>query len=235
MNLPRREFLATLATLPALPAAAAPATSAVKDIENIRALTAKAKTLRATVRSSAGNRRNLPLDPTPGVNNYASTTDAVVRAKKSVLVPLQAAMAAAAGTATGLSDEQQKQLALQPQIMTGHMSEVPSARHVPYASPRLILWPLIPYISQLHLTYISPISHLVASHLTYISRMAPLLPRVCQLDYYLKKLSFEQYTSKTTGDTYPGGKVERELEEVCETADDFINLAYGRAVQTRVD
>ena len=29
------------------------------------------------------------------------------------------------------------------------------------------------------------------------------------------------------------GKVERELEEVCETADDFINLAYGRAVEAR--
>ena len=49
----------------------------------------------------------------------------------------------------------------------------------------------------------------------------------------LKEYKFDAYTSKTTGATYPGGKVERELEEVCETADDFINLAYGRAVEAR--
>jgi|TARA_B110000196_G_scaffold35976_1_gene27006 hypothetical protein len=49
----------------------------------------------------------------------------------------------------------------------------------------------------------------------------------------LKEYKFESYTSKTTGSTYPGGKVERELEEVCDTADDFINLAYGRAVEQR--
>ena len=49
----------------------------------------------------------------------------------------------------------------------------------------------------------------------------------------LKAYKFDSYTSKTTGSTYPGGKVERELEEVCETADDFINLAYGRAVEGR--
>jgi len=49
----------------------------------------------------------------------------------------------------------------------------------------------------------------------------------------LKEYKFESYVSKTTGSTYTGGKVERELEEVCDTADDFINLAYGRAVEQR--
>ena len=49
----------------------------------------------------------------------------------------------------------------------------------------------------------------------------------------LKEYKFESYVSKTTGSTYTGGKVERELAEVCDTADDFINLAYGRAVEQR--
>ena len=35
--------------------------------------------------------------------------------------------------------------------------------------------------------------------------------------------------------TYPGGKVERELEEVCETLDDFLALAAGRSVEARPD
>lgn len=35
---------------------------------------------------------------------------------------------------------------------------------------------------------------------------------------------FKEYVSKTTGDTYPGGKVERELEEAVETAEDYCNL-----------
>lgn len=37
----------------------------------------KAKKLRAAVRIGAGNRRKLPFDQTPGVNNYASLTDRV--------------------------------------------------------------------------------------------------------------------------------------------------------------
>ena len=40
-------------------------------------------------------------------------------------------------------------------------------------------------------------------------------------------------TSKSTGDTYPGGRVERELEEVCETCDDFLSLVRGRAITVR--
>ena len=56
-----------------------------------------------------------------------------------------------------------------------------------------------------------------------------------ELDFYLKKASFEQYTSKRTGETYPGGKVERELEEVCDTAGDFILLVQGKAAPVRED
>ena len=93
-----------------------------------------------------------------------------------------------------------------------------------------------------------------------------------ELDYYLKKILFDSYVSKTTGEvngaegvgalpavgdawldswvlidswvslllllcvqTYPGGKVERELEEVCETLDDFVALAAGQTVPPRVD
>jgi hypothetical protein len=44
----------------------------------------------------------------------------------------------------------------------------------------------------------------------------------------LKEAKFEAYISKRTGKTYPGGKVERELEEIEETCDDFLTLALGR-------
>ena len=54
-----------------------------------------------------------------------------------------------------------------------------------------------------------------------------------ELDTALAANQFDEYKSKTTGSVYPGGKVERELEEVCDTADDFINLAFGRAVEQR--
>ena len=50
-----------------------------------------------------------------------------------------------------------------------------------------------------------------------------------------KKAAFDEYTSKTTGETYPGGKVERELEEVCDTASDFLLLAQGKAAPVRDD
>jgi len=165
---------ATFVAIVAPPALAEPA----PDLGAIKVLASKAKQLRATVRTSAGNRRSLPLDPTPGVNNYASTTAEVKRKQKAVLLPLQAAMTAYAASSTGLSEELQKQLALQPELMKGHLSE---------------------------------------------------------LDYYLKKLSFDEYVSKTTKQTYPGGKVERELEEVCETIDDFFALARGQAVEKRDD
>jgi hypothetical protein len=47
-----------------------------------------------------------------------------------------------------------------------------------------------------------------------------------ELDFYFSKPNaFDVYTSKTTGSTYPGGKVERELEEVVETCDDFLALS----------
>jgi len=164
-----------LATLPASSFAASPQTPT---LDSIKVLGAKAKVLRATVRSSAGNRRTLPLDPTPGANNYASIEAAVRLGQKKVLVPLQAAMAAYAAAQTGLPEELQKSLAQQPVLMIGHMSE---------------------------------------------------------LDYYLKKLGFDEYYSKSTKATYPGGKVERELEEVCETVDDFFTLASGKAVEPRED
>ena len=64
-----------------------------------------------------------------------------------------------------------------------------------------------------------------------------LLGHLSELEYYLKKgdKSFEEYVSKTTGDTYTGGKIERELEEVCDTASDFILLAQGKAPPVRAD
>ena len=54
-----------------------------------------------------------------------------------------------------------------------------------------------------------------------------------ELDTALKGYQFDEYVSKTTGETYLGGKVERELQEVCETADDFLALAAGRSVEVR--
>ena len=56
-----------------------------------------------------------------------------------------------------------------------------------------------------------------------------------ELEFYLKKSQFDEYVSKTTGETYPGGKVERELEEVCDTASDFLALAAGKPVPVRAD
>jgi len=177
----RRELL-----LQRMPQAAAAITAALAaqpalaadDLGKIQVLSAKAKGLRASVRATSAGRRKLPMDPTPGVNNYASTTDSVLRAKAKVLLPLQAAMAAYAATPRGLPEELQKQLALQNEYLKGHLSE---------------------------------------------------------LDYYLGKKSFEEYVSKTTKATYFGGKVERELEEVCETTDDFLALARGQAVPVRED
>ena len=47
------------------------------------------------------------------------------------------------------------------------------------------------------------------------------------------RLTFKPYVSKTTGAAYPGGKVERELEEIVETCDDYIALAAGRQLPNR--
>ena len=119
----RRQVLAQPALVAAVLSAglSAPAHAAVapKDITTVKLLTVKAKKLRASVRTSAGNRRSLPLDPTPGVNNYASTTGAVLRAKKEVLQPLLAAMKVAAASSTDLPDEITKPLKLQPLLMQG--------------------------------------------------------------------------------------------------------------------
>ena len=115
------------------------------DDRQIKLLLIKAKKLRSAVRSGAANRRLLPMDPSPGVNNYASLTAAVLRAKKTTLIPLQAglvpasdqrrclstlarvstqaAMVATAAT-RALPDEMQKQLQLQPILMKGHLSEL---------------------------------------------------------------------------------------------------------------
>ena len=51
-----------------------------------------------------------------------------------------------------------------------------------------------------------------------------------ELDQALKEFKFEPYTSKKSGKTYQGGKVERELEEVEETCDDFLTLAMGKSL-----
>ena len=127
----RRQVLAQPALVAAVLSAglSAPAHAAVapKDITTVKLLTVKAKKLRASVRTSAGNRRSLPLDPTPGVNNYASTTGAVLRAKKEVLQPLLAAMKVAAASSTDLPDEITKPLKLQPLLMQGHLLELDQA------------------------------------------------------------------------------------------------------------
>ena len=45
-----------------------------------KVLASKAKALKAQVRSTAAGRRALAMDPSPGYNNYAATTEAVRRA-----------------------------------------------------------------------------------------------------------------------------------------------------------
>ena len=44
---------------------------------------------------------------------------------------------------------------------------------------------------------------------------------------------FDEYSSKSTGEVYPGGKVERELEEISETCDDFLALLAGKTVEMK--
>jgi chromosome partitioning protein len=56
-----------------------------------------------------------------------------------------------------------------------------------------------------------------------------------ELNDALGKYQFDEYVSKTTKMTYSGGKVERELEEVCDTVDDYMALARGEAVEQRED
>ena len=136
----------------------------------------KAKKLRAAVRIGASNRRKLPFDQTPGVNNYGSLTDRVKRDKASVLLPLQSAIGAYASGAA-LSDlELQKQLALQPLLMKGHLLELDQA----------ITPPTPPH-----------------PHPTPSLRSTK---RLLELDQALGEFRFNAYVSKTTGRTYPGGK-----------------------------
>ena len=84
--LSRRAVLTGVGAAPVL-GGLLPAGAAVNEAD-VKLLVVQAKKLRAQVRSGAGNRRLLPLDPTKGVNNYASLTDTVTRAKTSVLLPL---------------------------------------------------------------------------------------------------------------------------------------------------
>ena len=56
-----------------------------------------------------------------------------------------------------------------------------------------------------------------------------------ELGQALDAYNLDEYVSKSTGETYPGGKVERELEEVGETCDDFLDLLAGKAVEQRKD
>lgn len=67
--------------------------------------------------------------------------------------------------------------------------------------------------------------------------LQPLLLKghLLELDQALTESKFDVYVSKTTKSTYLGGKVERELEEVCETLDDFLAIAAGKTVDMRSD
>lgn len=49
-----------------------------------------------------------------------------------------------------------------------------------------------------------------------------------ELDEAVEKGLFGQYKSRKTGKLYPGGRVERELEEVEESVDDFVKLVGKR-------
>lgn len=140
--------------------------------DELKVLIVKAKTLRASVRTTAAARRKLPMDPTPGVNNYSPLTLKVQRETDSVLAPLQAKLAAVAAKSSLPDSDLQKLLELQSVLMKGHMFELSEA---------------------------------------------------------LKGYKFEAYTSKRTGKLYPGGKVERELEEVSDTCDVFVDLLSGKA------
>ena len=167
---------AVAAVGPAQPALAVPK-SIVPIKDDVKLLLVKAKSLRGAARQGAAARRNLPLDPTPGVNNYGALTENIRRAKVSTLIPLVAelkAIAKAAGEQQLLPADLQKQLELQPALLQGHMLE---------------------------------------------------------LDQALSEFQFEAYMSKRTGKTYNGGKVERELEEIEETCDDFVMLARGKPIQ----
>jgi len=60
-------------------------------------------------------------------------------------------------------------------------------------------------------------------------KRAELLPMLMkghflELDEAIERNAFEAYESKSQGKTYAGGKVERELEEVIETAEEFLEL-----------
>jgi hypothetical protein len=95
--------------------------------DDLKILIIKAKELRTAVRNGASARRSLPLDPTPGVNNYEALTNKVLRAKVATLEPLRAqfkAVAADAGAKSLLAPEIQKAFELQPLLMQGHMLEL---------------------------------------------------------------------------------------------------------------
>ena len=166
----RRSF-AALGALAALPASAA---DKRLNLDDIKVLAAKARALRAFVRSTSANRRLFPMEE--GSNNYINVERGVRRGQTEVLLPLQAAMTAAAAAIALPDAERQKQLSNQPLLLKGHLAELGVA---------------------------------------------------------LDQASFDPYTSKTTEDLYPGGKVERELEEVCDTAADFLALAAGREAPQR--
>lgn len=148
--------------------------SAAPPLDEIKILGSKAKGIKSYVRTTSGNRRKFPMEE--GGNNYVNVINNLERGKKEVLLPLQAAMATYAKTATLADPELQKELKLQASYMKGHLLE---------------------------------------------------------LDQAIKERKFDEYTSKTTGDVYPGGKAERELEEVCETFGDFLLIASGKPAPQR--
>ena len=86
----RRSF-AALGALAALPANAA---EGRVNLDQIKVLSAKARALRAFVRSTSSNRRLFPMEE--GSNNYVNVEKGVRRGQTEVLMPLLTAMTAAA-------------------------------------------------------------------------------------------------------------------------------------------
>jgi len=69
-------------------------------------------------------------------------------------------------------------------------------------------------------------------------KRAELLPLLLkghylELDEAVKANQFDPYVSKTTGKTYEGGKVEREIEEIQETAEEFIELLAAAGIKEK--
>lgn len=120
--------------------------------------------------------------------------------KAAVLLPLLAGMTEAA-PGLGLGEADQKRAELLPQLLKGHYLEVRAHARAAAGAPAACS-PLVAPAA------CSPLSRSTAA----------------QLDEALSKGQFSPYVSSSTGKTYEGGRVERELEEVEETAEEFVAL-----------